>query len=102
MINTVDDVSIFILPASISSSVVLQVELDSAQQQISLLAQQKELLREKLETVSDYASLKSEKAELQGQLRLLKKQLAEAQEENRLLHSGEERLLSLSTTQESC
>ncbi|KAM9347163.1 centriole and centriolar satellite protein ofd1 [Symphorus nematophorus] len=65
----------------------LQLELDTAQQQISLLTQQKELLRERLETVSDYPNLKSEKAELQGQLRLLKKQLEEAQEENRLLHA---------------
>uniref|UniRef100_A0A8D0CNS8 OFD1 centriole and centriolar satellite protein n=1 Tax=Sander lucioperca TaxID=283035 RepID=A0A8D0CNS8_SANLU len=56
-------------------------------QQISLLTQQKELLRERLETMSDYPSLKREKAELQGQLRLLKKQLEETQEENRLLHA---------------
>ncbi|XP_023271636.1 oral-facial-digital syndrome 1 protein isoform X2 [Seriola lalandi dorsalis] len=65
----------------------LQAELDTAQQQIPLLTQQKELLRERLETMSDYPSLKREKAELQGQLRLLKKQLDEAQEENRLLHA---------------
>uniref|UniRef100_A0A8C4IQY7 OFD1 centriole and centriolar satellite protein n=1 Tax=Dicentrarchus labrax TaxID=13489 RepID=A0A8C4IQY7_DICLA len=65
----------------------LQVELDTAQQQISLLTQQKELLRERLESVSDYPSLKREKAELQGKLRLLKTQLEEAQEENQLLHA---------------
>ncbi|XP_034430469.1 oral-facial-digital syndrome 1 protein homolog isoform X2 [Hippoglossus hippoglossus] len=65
----------------------LQVELDTAQQQIPLLTQQKELLRERVETMSDYTSLKREKAELQGQLRLLKNQLDEAQEENRLLHA---------------
>ncbi|XP_071395070.1 centriole and centriolar satellite protein ofd1 isoform X2 [Centroberyx affinis] len=65
----------------------LQVELDTSQQQASLLNQQKELLRERLETMSDYPSLKREKVELQGQLRLLKKQLEEAQEENRLLHA---------------
>ncbi|XP_041806538.1 oral-facial-digital syndrome 1 protein homolog isoform X2 [Chelmon rostratus] len=65
----------------------LQVELETAQQQISLLTQQKELLKERLESVSDYPSLKREKAELQGQQRLLKKQLEEAQEENRLLHA---------------
>ncbi|XP_056282586.1 centriole and centriolar satellite protein ofd1 isoform X2 [Pseudoliparis swirei] len=65
----------------------LQVELDTAQQQSSLLTQQKELLRERLDTTSDYPSLKREKAELQGQLRLLKKQLEEAQEENRFLHA---------------
>lgn len=65
----------------------LEVELDTAQQQASLLSQQKELLRERLETMSDYPCLKREKAELQGQLRLLKRQLEEAQEENRLLHA---------------
>ncbi|XP_054471209.1 centriole and centriolar satellite protein ofd1 [Anoplopoma fimbria] len=65
----------------------LQVELDTAQQHIALLTQQKELLRERLEAMRDYPSLKREKAELQGQLRLLKKQLEEAQEENRLLHA---------------
>ncbi|KAK9537702.1 hypothetical protein VZT92_005292 [Zoarces viviparus] len=65
----------------------LQFELDAAQQHISLLTQQKELLRERLETTSDYPSVKREKAELQGQQRLLKKQLEEAQEENRLLHA---------------
>ncbi|XP_028249178.1 centriole and centriolar satellite protein ofd1 isoform X2 [Parambassis ranga] len=63
----------------------LQVELETAQQQISLLIQQKELLRERLENMTDYPSLKREKAELQGQLQLLKKQLEEAQEDNRLL-----------------
>ncbi|XP_070832873.1 centriole and centriolar satellite protein ofd1 [Chaetodon trifascialis] len=65
----------------------LQVELDTAQQQISLLTQQKELLKERLESVSDYPSLKAEKADLQGQLRLLKRQLEETQEENRLLRA---------------
>uniref|UniRef100_A0A3Q3QQX0 Uncharacterized protein n=1 Tax=Monopterus albus TaxID=43700 RepID=A0A3Q3QQX0_MONAL len=65
----------------------LQVELDTAQQQISLLTQQNELLRERLENMSNYTSLKREKAELQGQLQLLKTQLEEAQEENRLLHA---------------
>ncbi|XP_053295688.1 centriole and centriolar satellite protein ofd1 [Pleuronectes platessa] len=65
----------------------LQVELDTAQQQIPLLTQQKELLRERVETMSDYTSLQREKAELQGQLRLLQNQLDEALEENRLLHA---------------
>nr|XP_046259165.1 oral-facial-digital syndrome 1 protein homolog isoform X2 [Scatophagus argus] len=65
----------------------LQIELDTAQQQISLLCQQKELLKERLDTMSDYPSLKREKAELQAQLQLLKKQLEEAQEENCLLHA---------------
>lgn len=79
--------------SSYVSSVVFQVELETAQQQISLLTQQKELLRERLENMSDYPGLKRERAELQGQLRLLKTQLEEAQEENRLLHAGEGRLL---------
>ncbi|KAM6934177.1 centriole and centriolar satellite protein ofd1 [Xenentodon cancila] len=65
----------------------VQLELDTAKQQISLLTQQKELLRERLESTSDYPSLKREKAELQGQMQLLKKQLEEAQEENRHLHT---------------
>ncbi|XP_033984510.1 oral-facial-digital syndrome 1 protein homolog isoform X2 [Trematomus bernacchii] len=65
----------------------LQDELDTAQQQISLLTQQKEIFRQRLETMSDYPSMKRENAELQGELRLLKKQLEETQEENRLLHA---------------
>ncbi|KAM6978419.1 centriole and centriolar satellite protein ofd1 [Tautogolabrus adspersus] len=65
----------------------LQAELDTAQQQITLLTRQTELLRERLENTSDYPSLKREKVELQGQLRLLKKQLEDAQEENRLLRA---------------
>ncbi|KAM3862007.1 centriole and centriolar satellite protein ofd1 [Diretmus argenteus] len=65
----------------------LQVELDTSQQQASLLSEQKELLKERLETMNDYPSLKREKVELQGQLRLLKKQLEEAQEENQLLRA---------------
>lgn len=83
------------------SSPVFQVELNTAQQQISLLSQQKELLRERLEAMSDYPNLKREKTELQGQLRLLKKQLEEAQEETRLLHAGEDWLLFPSTSKES-
>ncbi|XP_038149327.1 oral-facial-digital syndrome 1 protein homolog isoform X1 [Cyprinodon tularosa] len=65
----------------------LQVELETAQQQISLLTQQKELLKERLESTSDYSSLKMEKAELLGQQQLLQKQLEEAQEENKRLHA---------------
>lgn len=70
-------------------SAVLQVELETAQQQISLLNQQKELLRERLETVSDYPSMRKEKMELQAKLRLLKVQLEEAREENQILQVGE-------------
>lgn len=70
-------------------SAVLQVELETARQQISLLSQQNELLRERLEAVSDYPSLRKDKTELQGQLRLLKTQLEEAREENAILQAGE-------------
>ncbi|XP_054887571.1 centriole and centriolar satellite protein ofd1 [Poeciliopsis prolifica] len=65
----------------------LQVELETAQQQISLLTQQKELLKERLESTSDYSRLKQEKTELLGQLQLLKKQLEEAQGENQRLRA---------------
>lgn len=73
-------------------SVSEQIELTMAQQQQSILTEQKELLKEKLDTMSDYTSLKSERVELQGQLRLLGKQLQEALEENRHLHSGKTHL----------
>uniref|UniRef100_A0A3P9J9E2 Uncharacterized protein n=1 Tax=Oryzias latipes TaxID=8090 RepID=A0A3P9J9E2_ORYLA len=59
------------------------------QLQISLLTQQKDLLRERLESTSDYPSLRRERTELQGQMQLLKKQLEEIREENRRLHAGE-------------
>uniref|UniRef100_A0A3P9L780 OFD1 centriole and centriolar satellite protein n=1 Tax=Oryzias latipes TaxID=8090 RepID=A0A3P9L780_ORYLA len=65
----------------------LQADLDTAQQQISLLTQQKDLLRERLESTSDYPSLRRERTELQEQMRLLKKQLEEVREENRRLHA---------------
>lgn len=77
-----------------------QVELETARQQISLLNQQKELLRERLESVSDYPSVRKEKTELQGQLRLLKAQLEEARDENRILQAGEALMRSQSTSQE--
>ncbi|XP_019750920.1 centriole and centriolar satellite protein ofd1 isoform X2 [Hippocampus comes] len=60
----------------------LQGELDAAQQQTCLLRQQNELLRERLESMSDFPNLKEETARLQGQVKLLQKQLVEAQEEN--------------------
>ncbi|KAI1899280.1 hypothetical protein AGOR_G00060180 [Albula goreensis] len=65
----------------------LQVALDTAQSQTALLTQQNELLKERLETMSDYPTLKRERVELQAQLRLLKKQLDEAQEENHQLRT---------------
>ncbi|XP_061697508.1 centriole and centriolar satellite protein ofd1 isoform X2 [Syngnathoides biaculeatus] len=63
----------------------LQVDLDAAQQQTILLRQQNELLRERLENMSDFPSLKEDSARLQGQVKLLKKELEEAQDENRRL-----------------
>lgn len=71
-------------------SVVFKGELDAAQQQTCLLRQQNELLRERLESMSDFPSLKEETARLQGQVKLLKKQLEEAQEENGHLRAGQQ------------
>ena len=68
----------------------LQGALEASQQQASLLGQQGELLRERLEAVGDHAALKREKAELQEELRRLRRQLEEAQEESQLLRSGRE------------
>ncbi|KAK0135177.1 Oral-facial-digital syndrome 1 [Merluccius polli] len=68
----------------------VQVALESSEQQVSLLGQQRELLQERLEAVGDYSGLKRETGELQGQLRLLTRQLEEAHEENRLLRAGKE------------
>uniref|UniRef100_A0AAY4DMW1 LisH domain-containing protein n=1 Tax=Denticeps clupeoides TaxID=299321 RepID=A0AAY4DMW1_9TELE len=65
-----------------------QVELSTTQSQNSLLSQQNHLLRDKLETVSDYPALKKEKAELLSLIRLLKTQLEEAQEENQHLRQA--------------
>lgn len=76
------------------SPVLMQVELDTAHQQAALLNQQKELLKERLETMSDYSDLERDKTELKGQVHLLKNQLLEAQEEVRLLSAGLDRLLS--------
>lgn len=65
----------------------LQMELDTAHSQASILSQQNEVLRERMETMSDYPNLRREKVELQAQLRLLKKQLEEAQGENQFLRA---------------
>ncbi|KAK6292535.1 hypothetical protein J4Q44_G00371190 [Coregonus suidteri] len=65
----------------------LQMELDTSQSQFSLLTQQNELLRERLETMNDYPTLRRERVEQQAQFRLLKKQLEEAQEENQRLRA---------------
>ncbi|XP_067300804.1 centriole and centriolar satellite protein ofd1 isoform X5 [Pseudorasbora parva] len=63
----------------------LQMELDSARSQASLLAQQNKLLREKLENMSDYSGLKREAQELQTHIRLLKQQLEEKHLENQTI-----------------
>ncbi|XP_035250210.1 oral-facial-digital syndrome 1 protein homolog isoform X2 [Anguilla anguilla] len=65
----------------------LQVALDTALAQVSLVTQQNELLKERLEAARDYPTLKRERVELQAQLRLLKKTLEEAQEENHHLRT---------------
>uniref|UniRef100_A0A8C8FVZ4 LisH domain-containing protein n=1 Tax=Oncorhynchus tshawytscha TaxID=74940 RepID=A0A8C8FVZ4_ONCTS len=63
------------------------MELETSQSQYSLLTQQNELLRERLETMNDYPTLRRERVEQQAQLRLLMKQLEEAQEENQRLRA---------------
>ncbi|XP_062390603.1 centriole and centriolar satellite protein ofd1 [Sardina pilchardus] len=66
----------------------LKMELETAQSQGALLIQQNALLRERLESVSDYAALRRERVELQAQARLLKQQVEEAQEDNRHLRQA--------------
>nr|XP_015217093.1 PREDICTED: oral-facial-digital syndrome 1 protein isoform X1 [Lepisosteus oculatus]XP_015217094.1 PREDICTED: oral-facial-digital syndrome 1 protein isoform X1 [Lepisosteus oculatus] len=61
----------------------LQVELDAAMSQISLLTQQTKLLKERLEETTDYPVLKRERLELQAQVRLITRHLEDTQEENR-------------------
>lgn len=70
------------------SPLPLQKDLDAAQQQVSLLNQQKGLLQERLGTMGDYSDLERDKRELIGQVQLLKHQLLEAQEQMRLLRAG--------------
>ncbi|XP_076026003.1 centriole and centriolar satellite protein ofd1 isoform X2 [Genypterus blacodes] len=65
----------------------LQAELETSEQQVSLLSQQKELLRERLEAVSDYSSLMRDRTEAHGELRQLRTQLEEAQVENQILRA---------------
>ncbi|KAJ3592404.1 hypothetical protein NHX12_007531 [Muraenolepis orangiensis] len=65
----------------------VQGALESSEQRVSLLGQQKELLSERLEAVADYSALKRETVELQAQLSLVRRQLEEAQEESRLLRA---------------
>ncbi|KAK9968912.1 hypothetical protein ABG768_027132 [Culter alburnus] len=63
----------------------LQTELESVRSQASLLAQQNELLRQRLENMSDYSALKKDTQELQTHIRLLKHQLEEKRQENQRL-----------------
>ncbi|KAJ8349901.1 hypothetical protein SKAU_G00250310 [Synaphobranchus kaupii] len=65
----------------------LQVALDTALSQVALLTQQNDLLKERLEAVSDYPTLRRERAELQAQLRFLQRTLEEAQEDNHHLRT---------------
>ncbi|XP_067264613.1 centriole and centriolar satellite protein ofd1 isoform X2 [Chanodichthys erythropterus] len=63
----------------------LQTELESVRSQASLLAQQNELLRQRLENMNDYSALKKDTQELQTHIRLLKHQLEEKRQENQRL-----------------
>uniref|UniRef100_A0A8C9SIN5 Uncharacterized protein n=1 Tax=Scleropages formosus TaxID=113540 RepID=A0A8C9SIN5_SCLFO len=69
---------------------------------VSLLKQQNELLKERLEAMSEYPALKTEKVELQAQLRLVRRRLEEALEENRQLRAGEGREPRVSVGAETC
>lgn len=68
------------------------MEFDTARSQNSLLSQQNELLRERLESMSDYTAQRRERVELQAEVRLLKQQVEEAQEDSQHLRQGETRL----------
>ncbi|KAL0185230.1 hypothetical protein M9458_020927, partial [Cirrhinus mrigala] len=61
------------------------MELESSRSQASLLAQQNELLRERLENMSDYPALKKDTLELQKHIKLMKQQLEENRQENQRL-----------------
>ncbi|RXN16533.1 oral-facial-digital syndrome 1 [Labeo rohita] len=63
----------------------LLTELESSRSQASLLAQQNELLRERLENMSDYPALKKDTLELQTHITLMKQQLEENRQENQRL-----------------
>ncbi|KAK2904646.1 hypothetical protein Q8A67_006445 [Cirrhinus molitorella] len=63
----------------------LLMELESSRSQASLLAQQNELLRERLENMSDYPAMKKDALELQTHIRLMKQQLEENRQENQRL-----------------
>ncbi|XP_052004431.1 centriole and centriolar satellite protein ofd1 isoform X2 [Xyrauchen texanus] len=64
---------------------LLEVELESVRSQASLLAQQNNLLRERLENMSDYPALKRETLELHKNITLMRQQIEENQLENQRL-----------------
>ncbi|XP_052421057.1 centriole and centriolar satellite protein ofd1 isoform X1 [Carassius gibelio] len=70
---------------SVSEVKRLLMELESSRAQASLLTQQNELLRERLENMSDYPALKRDAPEQQMNIRLLKEQLEDKQQENQRL-----------------
>uniref|UniRef100_A0A8C1QW09 OFD1 centriole and centriolar satellite protein n=1 Tax=Cyprinus carpio TaxID=7962 RepID=A0A8C1QW09_CYPCA len=70
---------------SLSEVKRLMMELESSRAQAALLTQQNELLRERLENLSDYPALKRDAQELQTNISLLKQQLEEKHQENQRL-----------------
>ncbi|XP_051566563.1 centriole and centriolar satellite protein ofd1 isoform X2 [Myxocyprinus asiaticus] len=64
---------------------LLKVELESVRSHASLLAQQNNLLRERLENMSDYPTLKRETLELHKNITLMRQQIEENQLENQRL-----------------
>ncbi|KTF95616.1 hypothetical protein cypCar_00037143 [Cyprinus carpio] len=73
---------------SLSEVKRLMMELESSRAQAALLTQQNELLRERLENLSDYPALKRDAQELQTNISLLKQQLEEKHQENQRLRQG--------------
>ncbi|KAK7154666.1 hypothetical protein R3I94_007862 [Phoxinus phoxinus] len=63
----------------------LQVELESARSQASLLTRENELTRQRLEDMRDYPALKREAQDLQTHIRRMKLQLEEQLQENQRL-----------------
>ncbi|XP_043086503.1 oral-facial-digital syndrome 1 protein homolog isoform X2 [Puntigrus tetrazona] len=70
---------------SLSEAKRLLMELEASRTQASLLTQQNELLRERLENLSDYPALKKDALELQTHVRLLEQHLEEKNQENQRL-----------------
>ncbi|XP_030057442.1 centriole and centriolar satellite protein OFD1 isoform X4 [Microcaecilia unicolor] len=59
----------------------LELELNSANAQVSVLTRQNQLLTENLKETKDYPQLKAEKLELQTQIKFLRQQLEESHKE---------------------